>query len=157
LDPPGLFFLPSGPVPRNPAELLGSQRMRVALREFRRRYDYVVVDTPPALPVTDAVVLGRLTDGVVLVVKGNATPRDLVRRAHDRLAQAGARFLGVVANNVTLAWGEPYFGDGYSYGYGYGASPEEPIDGERSGGPSGFAATLRRYRDVAGDSTGRMR
>ncbi|HLY38005.1 MAG TPA: polysaccharide biosynthesis tyrosine autokinase [Candidatus Binatia bacterium] len=156
LDPPGLFFLPSGPVPRNPAELLGSQRMRVALRELRRRYDYVVVDTPPALPVTDAVILGRLADGVVLVVKGNATPRDLVRRAHDRLAQAGARFLGVVANNVTLAWGEPYFGDGYSYGYGYGARSDEPVDGDGPG-PSGFAATLRHARDVAGNSTGRMR
>ncbi len=157
LDPPGLFFLASGPVPRNPAELLGSPRMRAALRDLRRRYDFVVLDTPPALPVTDAVVLGRLADGVVLVIKGNVTPRELVRRAHDRLVQAGARFLGVLANNVTLAWGEPYFGDAYYYGYRARPDGDRPDDHNGDEGGSRIAAAFRHYRHVAGGSAGRAR
>src|SRR5439155_1059471 len=83
--------------------------MRQALAELRGQYDFVIVDTPPVLPVTDAVVLATMADAVVLVVKGHATPRELVRHARDRLALAGARLLGVGVNNVDPAWGDLYF------------------------------------------------
>ncbi|TMA45062.1 MAG: CpsD/CapB family tyrosine-protein kinase, partial [Deltaproteobacteria bacterium] len=113
LDAPPLSFIPAGPLTVAPAELVGSVRMRQALAELRSQYDFVIVDTPPVLPVTDAVVLATMADAVVLVVKGHATPRELVRHARDRLAMAGARLLGVVVNNVDLAWGDLYFYDDY--------------------------------------------
>jgi capsular exopolysaccharide synthesis family protein len=119
IAPEGLFFLPAGPPRRHPADLLGSRRMVAGLRELAEGFDFVVVDTPPALPVTDPVVLGRMADGVVLVVKGNATPRQLVHRVHERLVQAGAQLLGVIVNDVPRAWAEPYFGGPY-----YGASAD---------------------------------
>jgi len=108
LDAPRLSFLPAGPVPPNPAELVGSARMREALAHLRERYDFVILDAPPILPVTDAVVLSRIADAVVLVVKGQHTPRDLVRRARDQLVQAGANLIGVVANGVNMEWGDRY-------------------------------------------------
>jgi succinoglycan biosynthesis transport protein ExoP len=131
LDAPGLFFLPCGPLPENPADLVGSQRMHEALGVLRMRYDFVVIDTPPVLPVTDAVVLGREADGVVLVVKGNETPRELVRRAHDRLVQMGGHLVGVIVNDVEPTRGDPYFYDPY---YVYGKRPSAGSD-DGHGGP----------------------
>ena len=117
VDAPQLFLLPAGRPPANPVQLVSSMRMRQALARLRDSFDFVVLDTPPLLPVTDAVVLGREADGVVLVVKGHDTPRELVRQARDRLLLAGANFLGVMVNNVGLRWDDPYFHD-YYYGYG---------------------------------------
>ncbi len=109
----GLWFLPAGLPPANPARLLGSARMRVAIDALRKQFDFVVIDTPPVLPVTDAVVLAREADGVLLVVKGRETPREMLRMARDRLVQAGASFLGVMVNNVGPGWGDPYWFDAY--------------------------------------------
>ena len=117
VDAPQLFLLPAGRPPANPVQLVSSMRMRQALARLRDSFDFVVLDTPPLLPVTDAVVLGREADGVVLVVKGHDTPRELVRQARDRVLLAGANFLGVMVNNVGLRWDDPYFHD-YYYGYG---------------------------------------
>jgi capsular exopolysaccharide synthesis family protein len=105
LDAPRLCFVAAGPTPPNPAELVGSARMREAIDTLRGRFDFLIVDSPPVIPVTDAVLLGREVDGVVLVVKGHDSPRELVREARDRLLQAGAHLLGVVVNNVDLHWG----------------------------------------------------
>lgn len=117
LDVPPISFLSAGPVPANPARLVGSGRMRRLLVDLRLEYDFVIIDTPPVLPVTDAVVLAREADGVVLVVKGHDTPRVLVRRARDRLAMAGTPFLGVIVNNVDLHWGDLYYvNPRYRYG-----------------------------------------
>ena len=110
IEEPPLALLASGPVPTNPSELLGSARMGMLLTHLRDAYDFVIIDTPPVLAVTDAVLLARDADGVILVVKGEHTPRALVRRARDRLAFAGARFLGVVVNNVDDQWSGTYYG-----------------------------------------------
>jgi len=118
-----LFFLPAGPAPRSPAELVASPRMQWALALLRDRFDFIVLDTPPVLPVTDAIVLAREVDGVVLVVKGNQTDADEVRRARDRLVLGGANILGVAVNNVGPAWGDPHFNDNY-YHYGSPRRPE---------------------------------
>ncbi len=117
---PHIFFVPAGPTPPNPAELVGSHRMHDALARLRDEYDFVILDSPPVLPVTDAVLLAREADGVVLVVKGHDTPRELLRRARDQLAQANARLLGTVVNNVDLGWGDLFF---YNRYYGYYAAP----------------------------------
>ena len=122
LDGARLFFVPAGPTPPNPAELVGSARMRDALENLRQAYDFVILDSPPVLPVTDAVVLGREADGAVLVVKGHDTPRELLRRARDQLLQANVHLLGAVVNNVDLRWGDTYFYSRYYGGY-YGPGP----------------------------------
>ena len=119
LDAPKLSFIPAGPTPPNPAELVGSSRMRDTLEQLRDEYDFVIIDSPPTLPVTDAVVLAREADGIVLVVKGHDTPRELVRRARDQLVNAGAHILGALVNNVDLGWGDLYYYNRY-YGAYYG-------------------------------------
>ena len=73
----------------------------------------MIIDTPPVLPVTDAVVLAREADAVVLVVRGHGTPSGLVREARDRLVMTGAPLLGVVVNDVDLTWGDLYLYDYY--------------------------------------------
>ena len=120
LQAPRIDFVPAGPTPPNPAELIGSTRMRETLEELRGQYDFIVLDSPPVLPVTDAVVLAREVDGVVQVVKGHDTPRELIRRARDQLLQANAHLLGAVINNVDLGWGDLYF---YNRYYGYYRQP----------------------------------
>lgn len=116
LAAPRLDVLTAGPTPPNPAEMVGSARMRALLATLRERYDFVVLDSPPTLPVTDSVILARDADGVVLVVKGHDTPRELARRARDLLAASGAHLLGAVVNNVDLGWGDLGYYQRY-YGY----------------------------------------
>lgn len=105
-----LSFIAAGPLPDNPAELLSSTRMREALDGLRNRYDCVLVDTPPVLAVTDALVVGREADGVILVLQGGNTARDVVQRAREQLALGGARVLGTVVNNVGSRWREVRIG-----------------------------------------------
>lgn len=118
LDKPRLDFLPAGPTPPNPAELVGSARMRDALAGLRDEYEFVLIDSPPVVPVTDGVVLSREADAVVLVVKGHDTPLELVRRARDHLGVANAHLIGAVINNVDLGWGDLYFYSRYTGYYG---------------------------------------
>lgn len=107
VDGSGFFFLSAGPPPLRPAEMLGSERMRQVLVQLRREFDFVILDSSPVLPATDAVVLARQADGVVLVVKGYGTPREIVRLTRDRLAHVGANLLGFIMNDVDLRWGDP--------------------------------------------------
>jgi succinoglycan biosynthesis transport protein ExoP len=97
-----LHFLGSGSVPPNPTELLGSAKMIETLLELREHYEYVVVDSAPVLPVSDSLVLAKLTDGVMLVANGSATPRQQVKTACARLEYAHAKILGVVLNKVKI-------------------------------------------------------
>jgi len=120
LERPRLDFVPAGPTPPNPAELVGSARMRDALAGMREDYEFVLIDSPPVVPVTDGVVLSREADAVVLVVKGHDTPLELVRRARDQLGVANAHLIGAVINNVDLGWGDLYFYSRYSGYYGPG-------------------------------------
>jgi polysaccharide biosynthesis transport protein len=97
-----LFFLGSGSVPPNPTELLGSPKMVETLLELRAHYEYVVIDSAPVLPVSDSLVLAKLTDGVMLVANGSVTPRQQVKTACARLEYARAKILGVVLNKVKI-------------------------------------------------------
>ena len=118
---PRLSFIAAGPRPSTPPDLAGSEELRSALEDWRTSYNFVILDTPPALLVSDAVVLAQHVDGVVLVVKGDETPRELVRRVRDRLVRSGAQVLGVVVNNVGRAWGDGYYYDDHNSG----GSPHE--------------------------------
>ncbi|MFZ0866148.1 MAG: polysaccharide biosynthesis tyrosine autokinase [Candidatus Sulfotelmatobacter sp.] len=110
---PSLRILPAGPPPPHPAELLGGNKMKSLIAQWRRDYDHVIIDTPPALSVTDPVILSVESDSVILVIRSGKTTKDALRRAADLFWQVNARVLGVVVNGIDL--GSP---DHYYYYYG---------------------------------------
>ncbi|MEJ7708840.1 MAG: polysaccharide biosynthesis tyrosine autokinase [Pyrinomonadaceae bacterium] len=111
---PNLKVLVSGPVPPNPAELLGSDEMRRLMLQLNERFTHVVIDSPPAISFTDASILSTMVDGVVLVVHGGRSSRAVVRRAKQRLLDVGANIYGVVLNNVKADASEYYYGGYYA-------------------------------------------
>jgi capsular exopolysaccharide synthesis family protein len=110
---PGLYILPAGPPPPHPAEMLGAAKMNSLIAQWREDFDYVIIDTPPALSVTDPVVLSVEADSVILVIRSGKTTKDAVRRAGELLWQVNAPMMGVVVNGIDL--GSP---DHYYYYYG---------------------------------------
>ena len=114
-----LSLLPCGPIPPNPAELISSDKMREMLAMLSERYDHILIDSPPLINVTDPVILSTMVDGVILVVHGGKSTRDVVRRARQELATVGAKIFGVVLNNVDLRREgyDDYYYARYSYGY----------------------------------------
>ena len=118
-----LSLLPCGPIPPNPAELIISERMKEMLKELAERYDHIIIDSPPLINVTDPVILSTMVDGVILVVHGGKSTRDIVRRARQELATVGARVFGVVLNNVDLRHEgyDKYYYRRYYSNYGEGA------------------------------------
>lgn len=120
-----LAALTTGPVPPSPADLLSSLRMRETLADLRRRFKFIVIDSPPILAATDAVILSSLTDGVLLVVRSGATPKEAFTRARDLLGAVKSRLLGVVLNAVDSSAPDYYYSYRYyPYAYGYGYSEE---------------------------------
>ena len=118
-----LSALTTGPVPPSPADLLSSHRMREAIAELRRRFKFIVIDSPPVMAATDAVILSALTDGVLLVVRSGETPKEAFTRTRDLLAAVKCRLLGVVLNAVDSNAPDYYYSYRYypyAYGYGYG-------------------------------------
>jgi capsular exopolysaccharide synthesis family protein len=118
-----LSVLTTGPVPPSPADLLSSHRMQEAIVEARRRFKFVVIDSPPIMAATDAVILSAQTDGVLLVVRSGETPREAFTRSRDLLAAVKSRLLGVVLNAVDSSAPDYYYSYRYypyAYGYGYG-------------------------------------
>jgi capsular exopolysaccharide synthesis family protein len=101
-ETPNLWVICAGVPPPNPAELVSSEKMELLLRQTSNLFDHVLIDTPPLLGITDTVILSRLVDGVMLVVHGGKTTRELVRRARQELVNVGAKVFGVVLNNVNL-------------------------------------------------------
>src|SRR5262249_25391301 len=99
---PNLSVLPSCPDPPNAAELISSAHMKELLRALREKYDHIVIDSPPLINVTDPVILSTMVDGVILVVQGGKSTREVVRRARMELATANAKVFGVVLNNIDL-------------------------------------------------------
>jgi len=120
LQSPSLWILPAGSSPENPSELLASSAMEALIDKLRAGpFDWVVVDTPPVLAVTDASVLARQATGVVFIVGANMTRRRVAERAIETLAMSGPRILGAVLNRVT------YAPDVYSYEQ-YHSTRQEP-------------------------------
>jgi succinoglycan biosynthesis transport protein ExoP len=113
---PNLKLLTSGPIPPNPAELLGSEEMRRMLSTLGERFTHIIVDSPPAISFTDASILSTFVDGVVLVVHGGRSSRAVVRRAKQQLLDVGAHIFGVVLNNVKIESHDYYYA-GYYSGY----------------------------------------
>jgi capsular exopolysaccharide synthesis family protein len=114
----GLNILTSGPIPPNPAELLGSDQMRRLMATLQGRYTHVVIDSPPISSFTDGVLIASMVDGVLLVVHGGRSSRHIVRRSKQLLSDVGAKVFGVVLNNVNLQSHDYYYYQSY-YGQKY--------------------------------------
>ena len=129
----------SGDIPPNPSELLGSARMTALLEQLRRRYDYIILDTPPVNMVTDAAVLAPRSSGVLFVVRAGRSERGQVLQAVEQLRYAQAKMLGFVLDDISAGGGRYGYGKykykkygrygryggygryGYYGGYGYGS------------------------------------
>jgi polysaccharide biosynthesis transport protein len=129
---PNLKLLTSGPIPPNPAELLGSDEMRKLLGALGERFAHIIIDSPPVISFTDASILSTMSDGVVLVVHGGKSSRAVVRRAKQQLMDVGAHIFGVVLNNVKTETQDYYYAGYYSSYY----DDSEPK--ESSAGPAGI-------------------
>ncbi|HEY2961140.1 MAG TPA: polysaccharide biosynthesis tyrosine autokinase, partial [Pyrinomonadaceae bacterium] len=114
---PNLKVLTSGPVPPNPAELIGSEEMRNFLNLLSEQYAHIIIDSPPAISFTDASILSTMVDGVILVVHGGRSSRAVVRRAKQQLLDVGAHIFGVVLNNVRVESHDYYYSRYYSHYY----------------------------------------
>jgi succinoglycan biosynthesis transport protein ExoP len=121
---PNLHILTSGPVPPLPSELLGSKEMHDLLTQARSEYDFVLMDTPPVLAVTDASLLGRQADAAVLIVRYGAVQKDVARRCIDVLERAGTHLLGIVVNAVDYT--SPEYADYYGRKYYEYYGPRDP-------------------------------
>ncbi len=124
---PDLFILPAGTPPPNPAELLASTKMKNVLEELRKQYDHIVIDSPPTLSVTDAVVMSTSADAVVLVIRSGHTTKPALRRARDILLQVNARVCGVLVNAVDLSSPDYYYHYEYQGKYGHDYYQEDVL------------------------------
>jgi succinoglycan biosynthesis transport protein ExoP len=124
---PDLFVLPAGTPPPNPAELLASSKMKDVLEELRKQYDHIVIDTPPTLSVTDAVVMSTSADAVILVIRSGHTTKPALRRARDILLQVNARVCGVLVNAVDLNSPDYFYYYEYQGKYGRGYYQEDAL------------------------------
>ncbi len=106
---PSLYVLPAGTPPPNPAELLASSYMREVLQELREQYDHIVIDTPPTLSVTDAVIMATNADTVILVIRSGQTTKQALRRARDLLVRVNAKVAGVLLNAADLKSADYYY------------------------------------------------
>ena len=119
-DLPNLHILPSGPVPPLPSELLSSKQMENLLTQIREEYDFIIIDTPPVLAVTDAAIIGGLSDASILIIRYASAQKKVVRRCIDLLDRSGAHLLGVAVNVVDFTAPEysEYYGRKYYEYYG---------------------------------------
>lgn len=111
---PNLTLLTSGPVPPNPSELLGSEKMQRLLAQLREEYDYVLIDSPPVIAVTDAAVLASKVDGVVLVLDSGSVRPEMAQQAGKLIQAANGKLLGAILNKVEIDEEHSY----YYYYYG---------------------------------------
>lgn len=121
-----LFLLPSGPVPPNPSELIGSEQMASLMSLLQKKFTHVVVDSPPIASFTDGVLIASMVDGVILVVHAGKSSRQVVRRSRQLLNEIGAKIFGVVLNNVNLNTKDNYYYyQSYYHRSNYSAGDEE--------------------------------
>jgi capsular exopolysaccharide synthesis family protein len=146
VDVPNLHVVPCGPIPPSPPELFGTARFRNLLHDLKKEYDWVLVDSPPLTSLSDSTLLASIADMVVLVVKHNATDRDLVTRSIQQLRNVNDTVVGVVLNNVDIdkAYQKDYYYAGYYY---YGAEQKkkrrkiaEPEAGAADGAKAGVGS-----------------
>jgi len=124
---PNLSAIPTGPLPPNPADLLSSHKLAEAIAELRGKYKFIVIDSPPVMAATDAVILSVRADGVLLVVRSGETPKEAFKRTRDLLLSVKCRILGVVLNAVDSSAPDYYYSYRY-YPYSQNYGPQDLAD-----------------------------
>ena len=124
---PNLAAIPTGPLPPNPADLLSSHKLSEAIAELRKGYKFIVIDSPPVMAATDAVILSVQADGVLLVVRSGETPKEAFTRTCDLLTSVKCNLLGVVLNAVDSSAPDYYYSYRY-YPYSEGYGPQEALE-----------------------------
>jgi len=110
---PGVMVLTGGPMPPNPAELVGSKRMKCLIEEASEQFDIVLIDTPPIIAVTDAAIIAQEVDGVILVLASGEVNKEYALKAKELLDKVGAKILGAVLNKVDMKTSEYYNYNGF--------------------------------------------
>jgi capsular exopolysaccharide synthesis family protein len=148
---PGLSLLPCGPRPANPAELLTSNRFQEVLDGLKGMFDFVLVDTPPLLAVSDPAVVAPRVDGVLLTVRITRKTRPAAERAREILGALGANVIGVVVNDLQTGKHAGGYGYGYrySYDYGYGYADQYGDAGDEAGEVAAVARPVARDAGLA--------
>jgi succinoglycan biosynthesis transport protein ExoP len=147
-DIPNLAAIPTGPLPPNPADLLSSHKLADAIAELRTKFKFVVIDSPPIMAATDAVILSVQTDGVLLVVRSGETPKEAFTRTRDLLISVKCHILGVVLNAVDSSAPDYYYSYRY-YPYSEGYGPQEASDAAHGQDehPEAVSKSSLRHRD----------
>jgi polysaccharide biosynthesis transport protein len=145
---PNLSAIPTGPLPPNPADLLSSHKLADAIAELRTKFKFIVIDSPPIMAATDAVILSVLADGVLLVVRSGETPKEAFTRTRDLLVSVKCHILGVVLNAVDSSAPDYYYSYRY-YPYSYGYGPQETADASHENEEASpvFKASARDHHD----------
>jgi succinoglycan biosynthesis transport protein ExoP len=143
---PNLVAIPTGPLPPNPADLLSSHRLADAVRQLRTQYKFIVIDSPPIMAATDAVIVSVQADGVLLVVRSGETPKEAFTRARDLLISVKCRLLGVVLNAVDSTAPDYYYSYRY-YPYSYGYGPQEAAELYSSKDEASAESSRAKYAD----------
>jgi polysaccharide biosynthesis transport protein len=144
---PNLAAIPTGPLPPNPADLLASHKVAEAIAELRKRFKFIVIDSPPVMAATDAVILSVQTDGVLLVVRSGETPKEAFTRTRDLLVSVKCNILGVVLNAVDSSSPDYYYSYRY-YPYSYGYGPQEAANsGHENEDSERVTESVSRERD----------
>lgn len=143
---PNLTAIPTGPLPPNPADLLSSRRLVEAIAELQKKYKFVVIDSPPIMAATDAVILSVHADGVLLVVRSGETPKEAFTRSRELLVGVKAHMLGVVLNAVDSSAPDYYYSYRY-YPYSYGYGPQETLETKHEDSPAHALVSPEDQRD----------
>jgi len=143
---PNLAAIPTGPLPPNPADLLSSHKFADAITELRTKYKFIVIDSPPVMAATDAVIVSVQTDGVLLVVRSGETPKEAFTRTRDLLNSVKCRILGVVLNAVDSNAPDYYYSYRY-YPYSYGYGPQEAAEASHDEDSESITQRASRERD----------
>ncbi|MDQ5988215.1 MAG: Tyrosine-protein kinase etk [Syntrophus sp. SKADARSKE-3] len=124
---PNIDIIPSGPIPPNPSELLGSQHMQALIERVRNFYDRIIIDSPPITAVTDAVILSKFVDGVIVVIRSGVTHREVIKNGVAQLQSVGAKILGSVLNGVNMGRDSYYYYQYYYYYYGHDGEKRKKV------------------------------
>jgi capsular exopolysaccharide synthesis family protein len=143
---PNLVVIPTGPLPPNPADLLSSYKLADGIAELRTKFKFIVIDSPPIMAATDAVILSVQTDGVLLVVRSGVTPKAAFTRTRDLLRSVKCRILGVVLNAVDSSAPDYYYSYRY-YPYSYGYGPQEVAEARHEEDSEAVTERVSRHRD----------
>jgi capsular exopolysaccharide synthesis family protein len=147
-DIPNLAAIPTGPLPPNPADLLSSHKLADAIAELRTKFKFVVIDSPPIMAATDAVILSVQTDGVLLVVRSGETPKEAFTRTRDLLISVKCHILGVVLNAVDSSAPDYYYSYRYyPYSEGYGPQEASDVAHDQDEHPEIVSKSSPRHRD----------